>query len=79
MAENKKHECELSFEFGSAKDAELVAKALDLDNPDFIKTEIDGRVIRSRITADSINSLINTLDDYLACIAMAEKIVKDKR
>jgi len=68
------HTCELIFEFGSEEEARLVARSVSIDNPDFISLEVVGKTLKSRIEAPSLTSMINSLDDYLACLALAEKL-----
>jgi hypothetical protein len=76
MPEKHIHECKLVFKLNSEEDAKLLEKAVRQDNPEFVTTAIEGTNFKSTIKADSINSLINTLDDYLACLALAEKLIK---
>ena len=68
------HTCELVFEFGSEEEAALVARSVSIDNPEFISLELEGKILRSRIEAPTLPSMINSLDDYLACLALAEKL-----
>ena len=46
---------------------------------DYIQSKKKGKTIITNIESNSISSLIHTLDDYLACISIAEKIIKKKR
>jgi tRNA threonylcarbamoyladenosine modification (KEOPS) complex Pcc1 subunit len=78
LAKDDLCKCELTFEYRSPKEAELIAQAVKLDNPEFITLEIKGNTIHSTIKTSTINSMIHTLDDYLACLALAEKIVEKK-
>ena len=79
MTEEPLHSCELVFEFSSEKEARLVADAVKLDNPEFITLEIEGNTLKSKISAQTISSLLHSLDDYLACISLAEKISRDSK
>jgi len=62
-----------------SKDAESVASALDIDNVKLEKLRVETKSERdkilTRIEADSINTLINTLDDIIRCQIVAEKII----
>lgn len=71
-----KIKCKLEFEYESEKDAEAIAKSVEVDNYQFVKTTLDGKRIISIAESESIPSLIHTLDDYLACISVAEKVVE---
>jgi len=68
--------CKLEFEYESEKDAEAIAKSVEVDNYQFVKTTLDGKRIISITESESIPSLIHTLDDYLACVSVAEKVVE---
>jgi tRNA threonylcarbamoyladenosine modification (KEOPS) complex Pcc1 subunit len=68
-------ECELVFEYKNNKDAENVLKSVELDNEDFVRAKAVGNKIVSKIKAKNLPSLQHTLDDYLACIAVAEKVI----
>lgn len=70
--------CELHLEFDSKESAENVHRSVELDNQGYIVTRVDGRVIHAEIEADSLNSLLHTLDDFLACTGVADKIVAKK-
>lgn len=62
-----------------SKDAESVASALDIDNVKLEKLRVETKTekdkILTRIESNSINTLINTLDDIIRCQIVAEKII----
>jgi tRNA threonylcarbamoyladenosine modification (KEOPS) complex Pcc1 subunit len=68
-------ECELVFEYESKEQAEKVLRSVELDNEGFVEANVVDNRIVSRIKAKNIASLRHTLDDYLACIAVAEKVI----
>ena len=68
--------CKLDFDYESEDEAKAVLKAVEVDNYEFVKTTLDGKRIVSIVESDSIPSLIHTLDDYLACVSVAERVVK---
>jgi tRNA threonylcarbamoyladenosine modification (KEOPS) complex Pcc1 subunit len=71
--------CEISIEFDDIKKAKTVLKSIKVDDFDFVESKINDNMLKAEIKAKSISSLIHTLDDYLACISVAVKIVgKDK-
>ena len=71
--------CEISIEFEDLKKAKNVLKSVNVDDFDFVKSKINNNKLEAEIKAKSISSLIHTLDDYLANISVAMKIVgKDK-
>lgn len=71
--------CKLSLGYSSEEEAEKVHRSVELDNQGYLITAVEGRSIAARIEADSLNSLLHTLDDFLACAGVAERIVSGKR
>jgi tRNA threonylcarbamoyladenosine modification (KEOPS) complex Pcc1 subunit len=67
--------CTLVLEFPSPQDAEKVHKSVELDNQDYIATEVVGSAIHAEVSSSSLKSLLHTLDDFLACASVAEKVV----
>ncbi len=52
----------MDLEFDSEDDAKAVAQALEIDNDDFVDTDLDGKRIKAVIDANGISSAIQTLD-----------------
>jgi hypothetical protein len=67
--------CEVIIEFDNVKNTENILKAIEVDNFAFVKSKMKGKQLIADIESKSISSLIHTLDDYLACVSVAEKIV----
>jgi len=67
--------CKMLFEYKNKKNAEDIAKSIKVDNYIFVKTETKDNRIISEIKSDSIPSMLHTIDDYLACVGVAEGIV----
>ena len=71
--------CILEIDFDGKEKAVNVFKSIKVDDLSFVSSKIKNSKIEARIDADSISSLLHTIDDYLACLSVAEKIVdKDK-
>lgn len=71
--------CKLRIDFDSNEKTENVYKSIKVDDFSFVSSRINCNTLEAEIKADSISSLLHTIDDYLACITVAEKIVdKDK-
>ncbi len=68
--------CEMTLEYDDSETAEKIAGALSPDNEDYIKLEIRGSTIHCTASADSPMQLLHTVDDFLACLAVAEDAVK---
>jgi len=67
--------CSIRLEFESPDHAEKVHRAVELDNEGYVESRLDGDAITAEIDADSLNSLLHTLDDFIACVSVAHKIV----
>ena len=68
--------CRLEFGYDSKEEAEAIAKAVEVDNYQFVKTTLEDERMISVAESESIPSLIHTLDDFLACVGVAERVVK---
>ena len=66
------------LDYPSGDDAEKVHRSVELENEGYIQTRVEGNAIVARIEAESLNSLLHTLDDFLACASVAERIVSRK-
>ena len=69
----------LWLEFESSRRAEAVAGAIVPDDDAYIRTTRRGRMIRAQAIADNPMSLLHTLDDYLACVSVAERAGTEAR
>ena len=67
--------CDIIIEFDSKEKVQNVKKSIEVDNFDFVKSKVIGNKIEAHIKANSISSLLHTIDDYLACISIASNIV----
>jgi len=70
--------CTIQLEFPSPEIAEKIHRSVELDNEDYIVSRVDGRFIRAELHAESLKSLLHTLDDFLACTAVADNVVDRK-
>lgn len=67
--------CVVVIEFDDAEKVKTVLKSIEVDNFDFIKSKVNGKKLEAQIKASSVSSLLHTLDDYLACVSVAIKVV----
>ncbi len=65
--------CEMELEFRDETTARNIARALELDNQGYVKTRVEGNILHVSSESDSIMELRNTLDDFLACVTVAQK------
>jgi len=70
--------CNLTIEFDSKEKTDKVLRSIKVDDFNFVLSKRKGNKIETKIESKSVSSLIHTLDDYLACISVAEKIVDKK-
>ena len=67
--------CDLVIEYDSNDKAQTIFRSTKVDDCGFVKSKVDKNRLEASIESKSLSSLIHTLDDYLACISVAEKIV----
>ncbi len=67
--------CDVVIEYGDVKKTGNILKSIEVDNLGFVKSQTNGKYLEAHIESKSISSLLHTLDDYLACVSVAEKIV----
>jgi hypothetical protein len=70
--------CNIKIEYKDIKEADKILKSIEVDNLNYITSLRKGKIIDTIIESNSISSIIHSLDDYLACISIAEKIIKKK-
>ena len=69
----------LTLGFDDVESALAVAAAVAIDDDRYIRTARRGRTLIAEAAADGPMSLLHTLDDYLACISVAERTAKEAR
>ncbi len=71
----------LKLEFMNEKTAKIIYNAItpdDYEAPNFkIKSKQSGKTINVRLECLKIGSLMETLDDLLSCVQMAEKTIEN--
>jgi len=67
--------CNLSIEYDDSRKAEKILRSIKVDDFDFVTSKVHDKRLEAEIKSKSVSSLLHTLDDYLACISVAEKIV----
>ena len=70
--------CNLTIEYESEKMAKTILRAVQVDDVDFVSSKISGTQLTATIKSSSVSSLLHTLDDYLACISVAEKVANKR-
>jgi tRNA threonylcarbamoyladenosine modification (KEOPS) complex Pcc1 subunit len=67
--------CEIVIDFDDLQDVKTVLNSIKVDDFDFVKSKVNGKKLNANIKANSISSLIHTLDDYLSCLSVAMKVL----
>jgi tRNA threonylcarbamoyladenosine modification (KEOPS) complex Pcc1 subunit len=70
--------CSLKIEFENKLKGKNILESVKVDDFDFVKSELKDNFLIANIQSNSISSLIHTLDDYLACVSVAEKVMNKK-
>jgi hypothetical protein len=70
--------CSLTIAFRSAAEAETVHGSVELDNEGYLESKVEGSSVVASMEADSLKSLLHTLDDFLACVGVADRVVSKK-
>lgn len=68
--------CRLSFRYPTADMAEKVLRSVEQENLPYVQARVEGSDLVSEAEAESVESLLHTLDDYLACVSVAEKMLR---
>lgn len=67
--------CDIVIDFDNSDKSNTVLKSIKVDDFDFVKSKAIENRLEVKIKSKSISSLLHTLDDYLACVSVAMKVV----
>ena len=70
-------QCKLTLTYLKPEIARKIKDSLEVDNQNFLKTELSGDSIIAIIEAKSCMSLLHTLEDYISCLSTAENVLED--
>lgn len=68
--------CRLAFEYENEDYAKNIAQSISLDNGKFAEAEVRDRELIITIKSHSAPSMLNTLEDLLSCLRVAEQTVR---
>ncbi len=68
----------MNLKYEDKQEAEVVAASLSPDNDDYIDIEIKGSKLKCWTKAETPKKLLHTIDDFLACVTVAEETLKEK-
>jgi len=69
----------ITFNFKNEKDAKLIYDSLEVDNENYLESEIKGNEINYKITSKSLGSFLTTADDLIASEIVSEKIIENTK
>lgn len=64
----------IELKFKTSKDAKIVYKTLEVDNENFLKSDLKDNTITYEINNESLTTTLATIDDLIACEILSEKI-----
>lgn len=67
--------CDIMIEYDDAGKTKKILRSIEVDNFDFVESQIKCKKLEVHIESKSVSSLLHTLDDFLACVSVAEKVV----
>ncbi len=67
--------CVLEFGYADEAKARAVREALAPDDAGFVRSRTEGARLIAEMEAATPMKLLHTVEDYLACVAVAEKAV----
>lgn len=68
--------CRIELDYDSEEQARNVASSISLDNGKYAATEVRGSRLIIEATAPSAPSMLHTLEDLMACLKVADQVVK---
>ena len=74
-----KIDCTIELHFDSREHATQIYESVNIDDATFMDSKNTKNCIQTKIETTSVSSMIHTIDDYLACIKVAENIIEKKK
>jgi hypothetical protein len=68
---------ELKFIYDSSAKAEAIKQALQTDNG-HVEYLLDGEELHIKVREDAVSTMLNTFEDLMTCLSLAEKILGSK-
>lgn len=68
--------CDICISYDSVDTAKKVHQSISVDDFEFVSSAVEGTRLVASMKSSSISSLMHTVDDYLACVSVAEKVVE---
>ncbi len=71
--------CTIELNYDLPQHAKQIFESVHVDDATFMDSERKKNSILTKIETTSISSLIHTVDDFLACVRVAENIIEKKK
>ncbi len=71
-------DCRIEIEYEDEVQARNVASSISLDNGQYAQSEVVGRRLIITSSASSAPSMLHTLEDLMACLKVADQVVKGR-
>lgn len=66
----------LTLKYKNDESASMIFNSLEVDNENYVKSNLDDDRINYEITSESLGSFLATIDDLIASEIVCEKIIK---
>ncbi len=66
-------ECELKLDYDDEKTAYIIGRSIEPDNDGYVEMDIEGNTITCKIKSEEPLQLLQTVDDLLSCVTVAEE------
>jgi len=73
---NMEIKCRIEVECGSRREAEILNRALRVDNEGYISSSVAGKVLVAEVEENNAMSLLHTINDFLSCLQLAVEGMK---
>ncbi len=71
--------CRIEISYATAAEAKAVRDALAPDDTGFVRSRVEECALVAEIDGATPMKVLHTVEDYLACLAVAEKAVEAAR
>ncbi len=71
--------CTLELTYDSKNQANQVFRSVQIDDASFMNTSVNKNILQTTIETSSVSSMLHTVDDFLSCVHIAEKIIEKKK
>jgi hypothetical protein len=77
MGSDMTFKCEIKIHYKNKEAAKAVADSIKIDDYGYASTDVVGNTIVSTIGATTLRGLLRSVDDYLACASVSERVVRN--